>query len=280
MLAQISQTVKRNVAYVALKEARKALIRRLKLPQYLGDRHECPVCGIRLATFKPLWKSYRRHTEEAGYIYPLSAVETFNVDAYSCPACDASDRERLYALYVEDEFRRHPPRRGLRMVEFAPSPALQKKLRSYPFVDYRSADLFRNNVDDRGVDITDMRQYADGSFDIFLCSHVLEHIPDDRLAMRELHRILAADGFGIVMVPLVHGVEDTHEDPVITTDQQRWKYYGSGDHLRQYGKQDFLDRLTGAGFAVERLGIDDFGADRFQRAGIAADSILYVVRRP
>lgn len=279
MLTQISQSVKRNVAYVALKEARKALIRRIKLPQYLGDRYECPVCATHLAAFKPLWKSYRRHTEEAGYVYPLSQVETFNVDAYSCPACDASDRERLYALFVEDEFRRNPPRRGLRMVEFAPSPALQKKLRSYPFMEYRSADLFRNNVNDRRVDITNMHQYADGAFDIFLCSHVLEHIPDDRRAMRELHRILAEDGFGIVMVPLVHGVEQTHEDPAITTDQQRWKYYGSGDHLRQYGKTDFLGRLTAAGFVVERLTIDDFGADRFQRAGIAEDSVLYVVRK-
>jgi SAM-dependent methyltransferase len=279
MLSQISQHVKRNVAYVALKEARKALIRRIKLPQYLGDRHECPVCGTGLAAFKPLWKSYRRHTAEAGYIYPLSQVETFNIDAYSCPACDASDRERLYALYIEDAFRRDPPRRGLRMVEFAPSPALQKKLRSYPFIDYRSADLFRNNVDDRQVDITDMHQYADGAFDIFLCSHVLEHIPDDRRAMRQLHRILSPEGFGIVMVPLVHGVEETHEDPAIVTDQQRWKYYGSGDHLRQYGRRDFLDRLNAAGFAVQRLSIDDFGADRFQRAGIAEDSILYVVRK-
>jgi SAM-dependent methyltransferase len=278
MLAQISQHVKRNTAYVALKEARKALIRRIKLPQYRGDAHCCPICGTGLSAFKPLWKSYRRHTEEAGYIYPLSAVETFNVDAYSCPACDASDRERLYGLYLDDVFRQ-PPARTLRMVEFAPSPALQRKLRGYPFIDYRSADLLRKNVDDRGVDITDMHRYADGSFDLFLCSHVLEHIPDDRRAMRELHRILAPGGFGIVMVPLVHGVDETQEDAAVNSDRLRWKYYGSGDHLRQYGKRDFFDRLTGAGFRVERLGVDHFGAERFRRAGIGADSILYVVHK-
>lgn len=278
MLSQISQTVKRNSAYVALKEARKALIRRLRLPRYRGEAYRCPVCGTGLSAFKPLWKSYRRHTEEAGYVYPLSAVETFNVEAYSCPACDASDRERLYALYLDEAFRDPPPRR-LRMVEFAPSPALQRKLRAYPFVDYRSADLFRNNVDDRRVDITDMRRYADGAFDVFLCSHVLEHIPDDRRAMRELHRILRPGGFGIVMVPLVHGVEETHEDPAIATDRERWKHYGSGDHLRQYGKRDFLDRLTEAGFRVERLGAGHFGADAFRRAGVAADSVLYVAHK-
>ena len=113
---------------------------------------------------------------------------------------------------------------------------------------------------------------------MFVCSHVLEHIPDDRKAMRELHRILKPDGFGIVMVPLVHGVDETHEDPAIDTIALRWKYFGLGDHVRQYGKRDFLARLASAGFAVDPLGIDHFGRQVFRRAGIAEDSVLYVVR--
>src|SRR5262249_47276592 len=128
-------------------------------------------------------------------------------------------------------------------------------------------------------DVTDMRPYADGSVDIFICSHVLEHVPDDRKAMQELHRILRRDGFGIVMVPLVQSVEDTHEDPAIDTPLLRWKYYGSDDHLRQYGRRDFADRLAEAGFAVARLGVEHFGAEAFRRAGIAANSVLYVVRK-
>ena len=41
-------------------------------------------------------------TQEAGYIYPLETVETFNIGAYYCPSCDATDRERLYALYLDE----------------------------------------------------------------------------------------------------------------------------------------------------------------------------------
>jgi len=131
-------------------------------------------------------------------------------------------------------------------------------------------------VDDR-LDITDMRAYADGSVDFFLCSHVLEHVPEDRKAMRELHRILKPDGFGIVMVPLVHGVDETHEDPAINTHELRWKHYGLADHVRQYGKRDFLKRLGEAGFRVEQRGLDYFGKYTFYRNGIADDSVLYVV---
>jgi SAM-dependent methyltransferase len=213
-----------------------------------------------------------------GYIYPLDAVETFNVAAYSCPSCDASDRERLYALYLDRVFAARDLARRSRLLEFAPSSGLSRKLKRSPFVDYRSADLYRNNVDDR-IDVTDMRHYADGSFDVVLCSHVLEHVPDDRRAMRELHRILRPDGFAIVMVPLVHGVDETNEDPVIDTPALRWKYFGSDDHVRQYGRRDFADRLAAAGFEVERLDIGFFGAETFRRAGIAADSVLYVVRK-
>jgi len=108
---------------------------------------------------------------------------------------------------------------------------------------------------------------------------VLEHVPDDRRAMAELFRVLKPGGFGIVMVPLVRGVDDTQESPDVNTDALRWKYYGSGDHLRQYGRRDFVQRLTAAGFKVDQLGMDYFGVEAFRRAGIAADSVLYVVRK-
>ena len=271
--------IKDNALYVTLKEAKKALVRRLKLRQFLGNKFRCPVCGTRLNAFKPIWKSYLRKTAETGYVYPLSQVETFNYQAYSCPACDCSDRERLYTLFFEKEFTSFDQHRRYRLVEFAPSIALQKQLRAYPFIEYRSADLFRQSVDDN-VDITDMKPYADNSVDIFICSHILEHVPDDRKAMRELFRKMKPGGFGITMVPIIHGVDETQEDLAINTPALRWKFYGLDDHLRQYGKADFIRRLQAAGFQVEQLDIKYFGAAAFEHASIAADSVLYVVRKP
>ncbi|HEV2957928.1 MAG TPA: class I SAM-dependent methyltransferase [Xanthobacteraceae bacterium] len=287
MLADINRRIKRTTAYqrykhslpyVTLREWDKALRRQFHLSKYHGTEFRCPVCGAELANFKSGAASYERMAREHGYIYPLSAIETFNVAAYFCPSCDTSDRERLYALYLDRVFATRDPARRHRLLEFAPSFGLTRKLKRNPLLDYRSADLYRDNVDDR-VDIADMRGYADAAFDIVLCSHVLEHVPDDRRAMRELHRILRPDGFAIVMVPLVHGVEETNEDPAIDTPALRWKYFGSDDHLRQYGKRDFADRLAAAGFDIERLGVGFFGEEAFRRAGTAADSVLYVVRR-
>jgi SAM-dependent methyltransferase len=273
MLAQL----KRSVPYIAVKEWTKALRRRARLSAYRGTQYRCPICGVGLKAFKPIWRSYWIHYQQYEYIRSPFAMETFNVGAFSCPACDAYDRERLTALYLDRVLPAFDPQRRHLLIEFAPAHALRRMIRRYPFIDYRSADLSRNDVDDR-VDLADC-PYADRSVDVFLCSHVLEHIEDDRKAMRELHRILAPGGFGIVLVPLFPTIDETHEDPSIDTVELRAKYFAGGDHVRQYGRRDFLDRLAAAGFAIEQLGVDYFGRDAFRKAGIGENSILYVVRR-
>src|SRR5438132_9638401 len=111
MLARIKQ----SVAYVAFREWKKAAQRKAALTRYLGTGHVCPVCGVALRAFKPVWKSYLRNMRQYGYIYPLSSIETLNLVAYSCPACDASDRERLYALYFERVIPSLDPERRYRL---------------------------------------------------------------------------------------------------------------------------------------------------------------------
>jgi len=264
---------------LSAKDVTKIIKRKAALPFYAGKRHRCPVCGAGLARFKPIYKSFVRKLREHDFIHPIARFETLNLAAYSCPSCDASDRERLYALYLESRLAELPAGHRYRFVDFAPSLALSRWLRRHPQLDYRTADLYRTNVDDR-VDLCDMGIYADQSIDMFLCSHVLEHVADDALAMRELCRVLKPDGFGIVMVPLIEGIEETQEDPAHDTPQLRWKHYCQDDHLRLYGREDLRRRLTQAGFAVERLTGEHFGATAFESAGIASNSALYVVSRP
>jgi SAM-dependent methyltransferase len=270
-------SIKNSVPYITFRRYNKALRRAIRLPRYLGTEHRCPVCRVGLRAFKPMWKSYWRDVEHYGYVHHGSEMETFNLEAYTCPKCDATDRERLMAVYLDGI--RTPLERGrnIRLIDFAPAYPLSRKIRAYPFVDYHSADLSRADVQEH-IDLTDIK-YPAQSFDVFICSHIFEHIPDDRRAMRELHRILKPGGFGLVLVPLVVGVDATHEDPAIESKELRWKYFGMGDHVRQYGKGDFIERLTGAGFFVDQLGVGYFGRETFRRAGIAENSVLYVVRR-
>ena len=111
------------------------------------------------------------------------------------------------AIYLEETFRNFDRNRMYHVLEFAPGEALHKVLRRYPFIAYRSADLSRKTVDER-VDLTAMNAIADRSIDVLLCSHVLEHIPEDRKAMREIW-VLKPDGFAVLLVPLVVGIDET-----------------------------------------------------------------------
>lgn len=268
---------RQSLIYDRVRKNGKVLKRAIKLPRYLGSDYQCPVCAVRLRAFRPMWKSYWRDHAKFAPIHPPATYETLNLEFFTCPRCDAFDRERMVAIFLEQAFSNFDRSRLYRLLEFAPCDALRKKLKRYPFIAYRSADLTRKNVDE-SVDLTNMAAYADRSLDIILCSHVLEHVPEDRKAMREIARVLKPDGFAIVLVPLVVGVDATHEDPNLNTEALRWKYFGMGDHVRQYGKRDFVERLEAAGLKVEQLGIEHFGAETFRHAGIADNSVLYVVR--
>jgi len=123
---------------------------------------------------------------------------------------------------------------------------MRDKFRNLSYLDYLSADL----SDPRAMvkmDITDI-QYPNDTFDLIYCSHVLEHIPNDRRAMRELCRVLKPNGFALLMVPVTR--IETFEDPSLTDPAKRAELFGQADHVRHYGP-DFKDRLEDCGFSTK-----------------------------
>lgn len=101
---------------------------------------------------------------------------------------------------------------------------------------------------DEAADITALPFLAE-SFDFIICSHVLEHVEDDRRAMAELHRVLAPGGCAVVMVPIDLGRAETYEDPSIDTAAGREIAFGHPYHVRICGA-DYPDRLRRTGFEV------------------------------
>jgi hypothetical protein len=83
---------------------------------------------------------------------------------------------------------------------------------------------------------------------------VLEHVHDDRKAMREFVRVLKNDGWAIINVPII--AEETFEDPSIVDPQERLQAFGQEDHVRRYGP-DYVDRLRDAGFEVAVTTVGD-----------------------
>ncbi len=235
----------------------------------------CPVCDSRIARFEKLPRFYYEQMDAHGFDYRSRKGETCNVAAYSCPLCGASDRDRLYALYLKHVIT-GPMSSTFSLLDIAPSRPLSDYIRRNFPIRYKTADLLMEGVDDR-VDITDMRPYGEESFDAFICSHVLEHVADDRKAMKELFRILKPDGWGICMVPIQIGLGEIYERADVTLESERWKHFGQGDHVRTYSREGFLDRLQAAGFSTQLLTAVDLGGNEVLRhCGIAVESVLYI----
>lgn len=249
-----------------------------------AGRFRCSVCDRRVARFDPLPATLLDEGRKYGFKYSIDEAEMCNAAGYSCPHCGAADRERLYALYLRDYFRDFAPTGVARLVDFAPSAALSSFIRklitqSSPKCSYRTADLLREDVDDQ-VDIMEMKIYENNSVDFFVCSHVLEHVTDDKKALRELHRILRVGGRGILVVPIVLTAAEIDEDPSLTDPAERWRRFGQDDHVRLYSKEGFLSRVHEAGLRVQQLGSSHFGLGTFRKHGITSQSVLYIVEKP
>ncbi len=173
-------------------------------------------------------------------------------------------------------------RPGLRILHVAPEQCLREELSKLPQVDYIAGDKhepgYRYPVGTVDLDITDL-PFPDDRFDLILCSHVLEHVPEDRKAMGELHRVLARGGLGILMVPIRPGYAATEEDLTITDPQERLRRYGQFDHVRIYGL-DYTQRLKDVGFQVTEVWLAErMTAEDVFRSGVSRGEVLHAVTK-
>ncbi|MEX0936377.1 MAG: methyltransferase domain-containing protein [Pirellulales bacterium] len=150
------------------------------------------------------------------------------------------------------------------MLHVAPEKCFEPKLRRALGSGYVTADLTKNT--DVQMDICSI-PFPDEHFDVVYCSHVLEHVPDDRRAMHELCRVLKPTGWAVLLVPVTR--ERTIEDPSITDPAERERLFGQHDHVRRYGP-DYADRLREAGFHVAHTAAREIHPpERLRRLGLA-----------
>lgn len=234
----------------------------------------CECCFQRPSQFWPLDPGYIRTAVEKGFDHPFDEWEMLNCEAYGCDLCGASDRERFIAYFV----RRNPWLvAGHRVLDFAPSAALTGLVKSLSPETYTTIDRFRSDVD-LNDDISDLKSVASGSVDLLVCSHVLEHVPNDRKALMELRRILSEYGVGILVVPISLHFSEIQEDPEVKTPDERWRRFGQDDHVRIYNRDGFLSRIAQAGLSCHEFRISR--VRRFavcRKYGISPTSCLYVV---
>jgi SAM-dependent methyltransferase len=141
--------------------------------------------------------------------------------------------------------------------------------------DYLSVDL-EPGLAMRRMDLTAL-DLPDEDRDLVIAYHVLEHIADDRAAMREIARVLRPGGTALIEVPLAG--DETDERFIDGPVEQRVRHYGQGDHVRMYGRRDFVGRLEESGLAARTVRVGDALPAHVTTAALMPDEVFFVVRR-
>lgn len=239
-----------------------------------GGRCLCALCGHHVWRFMP----YRGGSAGvAPLMYSLDVVGS-DVDHHECPRCGAHDRERHLLLYMQASGLM-AKLAGLRILHFAPEKRLGRLIATQSPALYQQCDLYPTKADVRKVDIQDM-PFADGSFDVVLANHVLEHVDDDRQAVAEIHRVLARGGRAILQTPYSRVLQQTWSDPGIVSEGARLQAYGQEDHVRLFGS-DIFDRIARSGLVPDISTHDVLLPDVNGRtAGVNADEPFFLFRKP
>lgn len=253
--------MKRLYTYLLNKLPRPLLIR-LSYPfkkiaplLYAGNKVECPVCG----------KTYRKFLSYGSSVAHREGV--------LCPGDLTLERHRLMWIYLNrySNFFTDP---NLNVLHIAPEQCFHEKFKTQKNISYLSGDL-ESPIADMHFDLHSI-PLEDNRFDVVFCNHVMEHVADPLVCMKELYRIMKPGGWAIMQVPQDFSREQTFEDPTITSEEDREKHYWQKDHVRLFGK-DYPDYLRKAGFEVEEFPpVKILGNELIERYRLQPTEILYI----
>jgi SAM-dependent methyltransferase len=269
---------KETVDQMLRRLARKILPREtrigLRKVYYFGTKFNCTLCGSSVRTLL-----------DSGYDLPilrdLEVIGGFRRKD-SCPVCQMGSRTRLVGCYLERELLRKGDEIR-RILHVAPEIVLSSIIkRQLANIDYVAADLNPEHYDASlklvRADITNL-PWDENRFDLVICNHVLEHIPDDRKAISELYRVTKRRGLAIVQVPIGGKLSTTIEDPAIQCPIEQERRFGQRDHVRIYGA-DYCGRLRAAGFEVEIFNpVTAWGPNVVERLHLDPDERMFLARK-
>jgi SAM-dependent methyltransferase len=185
-----------------------------------------------------------------------------------CPSCGSLERHRHQALWIK---RNEDALRSKRILHFAPEPIL-REIYSNLAATYASADIQAG----RGTLVLNLEriEQPDGSWDVVVANHVLEHV-DDKKALTEIHRVLAPGGLAVLSFPVALGFERTYENPDVVSKADRELHFGQWDHVRYFGA-DAAEHIAAAGFEVSTFSA---GEPYVHRHGVGRDSCDFLARK-
>jgi len=234
----------------------------------------CACCG-KETIYLPMSSQNNQIKAQIGNCVKMRS-ETFNKDRYTCLECGSVDRSRMIVTYL-DKIKIKKAGEDFSLLHIAPDKSIENWLfRNCPHIKHDTTDLYMDGVSFKS-DIQDLKEIEDKKYDLIICSHVLEHVQNDRLAMVAMQRVLKDDGRIIFLVPVNLDADKIDEEWGLD-EIENIRRFGQKDHCRRYSKAGLIERLSEF-FTVHQLGIEYFGANTFFQCGLTDTSTLYVLTK-
>ncbi|UAY50723.1 class I SAM-dependent methyltransferase [Ferruginibacter albus] len=245
------------------------LKKQIKLLLHKGNKYTCPFCNYSSKDLSIIGVNLPVLIEKQ--------VVGGGERRGGCYNCDSTDRERLLLVYLKEKLNIASIAKEMNVLHIAPEKNLANILLKLDFKSYILGDLYTDGYSYpeyvQNMNVLNI-PYDNNTFDLIICNHVLEHIPTDTDAMKELQRVLKPGGKAILQVPISKNTLKTFEDFSITDPKQREMLFGQYDHLRLYG-QDYVQRLEQSGFKVNRINI----SSEFIKYGVNEDEELFICEK-
>jgi predicted SAM-dependent methyltransferase len=234
-----------------------------------GDKFICPCCNYSSKTLALIGEN-----SEINKTYKVIGAGRRNGE---CLKCGSADRVRLIYTYLQYEIDFFNKCKNRSVLHIAPEKQISEKFIDANFPEYICGDLFTEGYSYPDY-VTNMNilnlPFQNNSFDLILCNHVLEHVPADIAAMKELYRVLKTGGTAILQVPISKTIPQTIENSSITDPKERELTFGQHDHVRIYGC-DYKNRLESVGFTVETINI----SEKYQKFGLISEEDIFIARK-
>ncbi len=268
MLRSIWRLIPEKIRYSLFKSYRQ-IRTSIQILTHKGDKYICPFCNYNARDLFIVGRDSE--------VLKKKEIIGGKKGPSGCYKCRSSERERLVYTYLKENLNISNSNSFENVLHIAPEPNLTSKLLKLDFKNYICGDLFTDGYSYKGhvqnMDVTSI-PYPDHTFDLIICNHVLEHVPNDQVAMKEICRVLNSKGKAILQVPISKNSSQTFEDFKVNTPEQREIVFGQYDHVRIYG-QDYVQRLENCGFKVDRINI----SNEYPQYGLDLDEDIFVCSR-
>ena len=222
------------------------LSNRIKYSRHKDSGYTCNFCNHQYKIFVPRYAS----EEDTPALEKYQVIGGDGENVY-CPYCGSTCRERFVLQVLKEKV----DCINKKILHLSPEKKIFDFLKTKSTVITADVEPGFYKLIDKNVLYADATALPFDSemFDIVIANHIMEHIPEDSKAMKEIFRVLKPKGKAILQIPFSEVIPHTIENPFISDPQKQSALFGQKDHVRIYKIDDYLNRLSKSGFTVNYI---------------------------